>query len=143
MGIGSELRADDAAGLSVAVRMEKILKDNPNIKAYCGGVNPENLTGEIKKFNPSHIIIIDSADFGEKPGEVKIIQQQDIRGASFSTHQLPLKFLIDYLKESLACEIVLIGIQPKTISFGEMPSEEIALAIDMLSKMLKELLLNL
>ena len=123
LGIGSELRGDDGAGVLAAETIQKSLaksKKRLPVKIFHGGTAPENLTGEIKRYKPSHIIIIDTADFKEKPGTVVVLDPRDIGGGvSFSTHKMPAKILVDYLQSSLACEVTIIGIQPKNIDFGK------------------------
>jgi len=121
--VGSELRADDGAGLLVADELKKI--KNSKLKVFFGSTAPENFTGEIIKYKPSHIIIVDCVDIDVKPGSVVIIPPDEVSGVSFSTHMLPVKMMIDYLFASLQCEIIIIGIQPKTLVFGEAITTEV------------------
>jgi hydrogenase 3 maturation protease len=80
---------------------------------------PENLTGQIRAFGPSHLILIDAADMGLPPGSVELLETKDILNtASFSTHSLPLSVLSDYLGRMLECQVLLIGIQPATREFN-------------------------
>lgn len=133
LGIGSELRGDDIAGMLVAQELEKFSKESkPKIpfKVFLGGTAPENLTGEIKKYDPSHVIIIDTADMGEKPGFIGVLNPEDEKFCgSFSTHRMPCKVLIDYLKKSIGCKVIMIGIQAKCVDFGKEPSEEVKAAV--------------
>ncbi|MDP2922244.1 MAG: hydrogenase 3 maturation endopeptidase HyCI [Candidatus Omnitrophota bacterium] len=130
LGVGSELRADDAAGLVVAEYLQNNFKTNHRqLKVFLGATSPENLTGEIKNFKPTHLIIIDSADIGAKAGTTVLLKPQALGGISFCTHQLPLQILADYLVKSLGCKIIIIGIQPKTLTFGCLRSKEVEIAI--------------
>lgn len=129
LGIGSDLRGDDGAGILVVEKLQKSLsklKKRFPVKVFVGGTAPENLTGEIKRYKPSHIIIVDTADFKEKPGTVVVIDPQDVGGVSFSTHKMPAKILIDYLRKSFPCEVTIIGIQPKTVDFGKPLTKAVA-----------------
>lgn len=120
LGVGSELRGDDAAGLLVAGHIQKNFKSNhPKLKVFFGSTAPENLTGEIKKFKPTHLVIIDSADTGAKAGSIFLFKPKDLRGISFCTHQLPLQILTDYLKKSLGCKLIIVGVQPKKLTFNK------------------------
>jgi len=90
-----------------------------------GGTAPENLTGEIIKFvrghgagNRGHIVFVDTADMGLKPGSICVLEHDDLAGVSFSTHQLPLSVLADYLQGSLPVGITFVAIQPGKVSFG-------------------------
>jgi len=142
LGVGSELRCDDVAGILIAKNLEKEIKnkENSKIKVFIGYTAPENLTSEIIKYNPTHIIIIDSADAGQKAGSIMLINYEEIGGMSFSTHKLPLKMLVDYLLQSLKSEIVMIGIQPKTLKFGECISKEVKKSIDQITKTILEII---
>jgi hydrogenase 3 maturation protease len=136
LGIGSELRADDVAGIRAAQRIEKLAaakKIRPKLKIFIGETTPENLTGEIKRFRPTHLIIIDAADLGLSPGKIAAMTPCDIGGISFCTHSLPLKVMTDYLLESFRCEIIIIGIQPKNLSVGASPSKKVLDAVESLS----------
>jgi hydrogenase 3 maturation protease len=123
LGIGSELLADDCAGLLVAQQLKGpyLPKNRLSVKfkALPAGNAPENFTGEIKKFKPTHLIIIDAADLGKNPGAAAVFAPSEATGISFSTHRLPCKIMADYLAQSLACEIIMIGIQPKSLLFGK------------------------
>jgi len=132
LGVGSELRSDDAAGVLVAQQIKEISrrkkKSVPRVKVFIGETAPENLTGEIKEFKPSHLIIIDSSDTDVPPGQVTIISPEKVGGTSFCTHSLPLKVMVDYLRQSCGCETIIIGIQPKNLSVGGLVSKEVAKA---------------
>lgn len=124
IGIGNEMNGDDAAGMFIAKELQKTLKD-PKVEIFLGGATPENLTGPIKKTSPSHILIIDAADFGAKPGEIKILDKDQIEGAGFSTHSFPLSVFVDYLKQETGAVVILLGIQPKSMKPGEEISAEV------------------
>jgi hydrogenase 3 maturation protease len=143
LGVGSELRGDDAAGIRIAAEIAKIRKNNKagcNLEVFIGATAPENLTGEIKRFNPEHLVIIDSADFGEKSGAVKLINPDAIKGFSSCTHTLPLGILTDYLSKSIGCKITIIGIQPKNLKFGAAISNEAGESIRFVCDTFKEIL---
>jgi len=96
------------------------------LRVFFGSTAPENLTGAIIAFKPTHLIIVDSADIGEKAGAVLLLRADEVgRGVSFSTHKIPPKVLIDYFANSMKCEIIIIGIQPKCINFGKPASKAI------------------
>lgn len=130
LAIGSEFRGDDAAGLLVAENLKRIRKTSPaKLKIFIGSTAPENLTGDIKRFKPSHILLIDSVDFKEKPGSIVVLSPRDIGDAvSFSTHKMPAKVLIQYFLNSIKCDPILIGIQPASILFGKKPSPAVVSA---------------
>lgn len=135
LGIGSDLRGDDAAGVIVAKNLEK--NPPPGIVAINGGTAPENFTGKIKKLKPSYLLIIDAVEMKEPPGTIKLIGINDIGGYSFSTHALPLKVMIGFLVQDWPCEIIIIGVQPKRISFGAPISKEVETAAEAVAEAIR------
>jgi hydrogenase maturation protease HycI len=138
LGVGSSLRSDDAAGLLVAEKLNKI--KNPKLKVFLGSTAPENLTGEIIRYKPSHIIIIDSVDMDQKPGSILLVNPQEVDGISFYSHMLPIKMTIDYLLESIKCEIIIIGIQPKSLEFSETVSNEVRKSTKQIADVIRQIL---
>ena len=140
VGVGSELRGDDAAGLMVAGKLAKKLAGRQDVKVFMGATAPENLSGEIKRYRPTHIILIDAASMGEKTGSVRIFEPGHIKGVSFCTHQLPLSIFADYMAASLGCKVNVIGIQPAKLNFMRKPSRQIVNASDKTAKAIFEAL---
>ena len=112
MCIGNPEGGDDAVGPYIA----KKLKDK-NIDVINCEANPENYTSVVKQKNPDKLIIIDAADMGLTPGEVRIVPKEKIGVMHISTHGIPVPVLINYLEQSVK-EIVFIGIQPEKMHGG-------------------------
>jgi hydrogenase 3 maturation protease len=94
------------------------------------GHAPENVTGELRKFSPNLIILIDAAEMRAVPGTICWVPIQSIEGMSASTHSLPLSMLARYLTLELNCVVTLIGIQPKSNEVSEIISAEVSRAIN-------------
>ena len=135
IGVGNEMNGDDGAGMFIANELKKTIKDH-KVEIFLGGATPENLTGPIKKANPSHILIIDAADFGAKPGGIKILDKSRIDGAGFSTHSFPLSVFVDYLKQETGSEVILLGIQPKSLEGANLMSKELQKICREISKLI-------
>ena len=125
LGIGSRLRGDDAAGLLAAEGLAgaraggaKQADKSVRVTVLLGETAPENMTGPIRTSNPTHIILIDSADFKKKPGFVRLVRAEEATGACFCTHQIPLQIMAEYLALTTQSEVLIIGIQAKSLSFG-------------------------
>lgn len=120
MGIGSELRGDDSAGLMVA----RALQDDERVASVShlliidGGPAPENHTGQIRAFQPELVLFIDAAQMDESPGTVQWIPLDSIDGMSASSHSLPLSMLARYLTLEIGCEVAVLGIQPQQNEIG-------------------------
>lgn len=132
MGIGNSSRSDDAAGVRVARALleSRRIRDLEHVLVIDGGHAPENLTGEIRRFGPDSVLLVDAAELGQLPGTVQWIPIEDLDGMSVSTHSLPLSMLAGYLALEVQCTVTLIGIQARSNAFGEIISPDVLRAID-------------
>jgi hydrogenase 3 maturation protease len=132
LGIGNTLKQDDGAGPAVIAKIKnQKSKIKKNVELLDGGSAPENYTGKIKQIKPDTLVVIDTVDFGSKPGSIRIIEEKEIRTQSLSTHNVSLKTYVDYLKADLPdLAVMLVGIQPKQVGFGEGLSPEVKKAVD-------------
>jgi hydrogenase 3 maturation protease len=143
LGVGSELRGDDVAGLLAARQIEKNTKGKSltsQLQVLIGETAPENLTGEIKKFEPTHLIIIDAAQLNKERGHIEVMDHETIGGATFCTHSLPLNVIITYLLESFKFQVIIIGIQPGTLTVNAQPTKEVVAAAKNLAETITTLL---
>lgn len=142
LGIGSEFLKDDRAGLVVAGLLEKKIPRNALKRAriFLGGTAPENLTGQIRRFKPTHLVIIDCADFGGEPGAVGVFEPRQDEGISFSTHRLPLGVLASYLEKTVPCRTVFVAIQAKRVAFSPKLSACVRRTAERLAALLADLL---
>jgi hydrogenase 3 maturation protease len=130
IGVGSVLKSDDAAGVLAAEKLQKKFGDkNEKIRVFIGSTAPENFTGEIKRYRPDRIIIIDAADLKKEPGSIMIINPDEINGVSFGTHTMPIKMLVDYLTGETGCLINIIGIQPECLTYLEKMTPKVKKAV--------------
>jgi hydrogenase 3 maturation protease len=118
LGIGNELRRDDSVGLAVIDGLGALIDDSSISLVKCHEV-PENFTGRVKRFNPACVILIDAADFGGAPGEVRVFELNELEGIEITTHRPSLAMLGEYLQSETSAGIFVIGIQPADREFGE------------------------
>lgn len=136
VGVGSTLRADDAAGMMVVERLsEEFPKGARPELLFCPGETaPENYSGKIRSFRPTHILVIDAADVGLAPGEIVEIPPESVGGPAFLSHMLPLRVMIDYLADGTDAKAALLGIQYQSMEFdGEMTPAVLAAVDEMCS----------
>jgi len=114
--IGNPLRKDDGVGPYLAELLAKRLP--PGISLLNVYDRPEKSLDFVKK-DSGKIIIIDAADFGGEPGEIRIISEEEIFAMTLSTHNLPIPILYQALAEESGCTVFFVGIQPAHVSFGE------------------------
>lgn len=129
VGIGNELRNDDAAGVMVARNLLRY--ENPGHALILrAGHAPENFTKELRTYSPQLVLMVDAADMGKTPGSVSLIPFEQIDGMTASTHSLPLSMLSRYLVLELHCPVVIVGIQPRSNDVGETVSPEVRHTVD-------------
>ena len=140
VGIGNVLKNDD--GLGVVILKELQGKTSDKISLIDCGTVPEAYVGPIRKFSPSHILMIDAAEIGSKPGTIRFVFTDEIQGISISTHTLPLNVFTEYLKKETNAEIALLAVQPKNLEFGNSLSSEVLNAITFLSNTILDISQN-
>ncbi len=123
VGVGNPMRADDGVG----PRIIELLQERPleNVMLINAETVPEAFTGKVEKYKPTHVMLIDAANFRGQVGETMLITGAQIGGQALSTHSLPLTLFISYIEKSIDVPVILLGIQPKTIDFDMPMSREI------------------
>ena len=123
MCIGNRDGGDDGIGPYIADYF--LQQKNKDMVVLDCGTAPENFTGVIKQHKPEKLIIIDAVDMRLQPGEIRIVPPDTIGRMHISTHGIPLSVLIDYLEQFID-EIIVIGIQPGTLSGDTMSPSVVA-----------------
>jgi len=135
VGIGNTLKSDDGIGSLLASR----IKDKVPFIVYDVGTSPENYLGKIIKDKPDNIVIIDAVDFGDTPGEFRELEGEEVKTINlFSTHNASISLTINYLQSNLKVDIIVLIIQPKSLSFGDNLSPEIAETLNKLESWFHE-----
>jgi hydrogenase 3 maturation protease len=140
IGIGNLLKSDDGLGVVIVTKLQG--KTTNNILLIDCGTVPETYVGPIRKFNPSHVLMIDAAELSSKPGTVRFVFPDEIQGLTISTHTLPLNVFADYLKKETNTKIGLLAVQPKNLDFGESLSLEVLDAVKSLSNTILDVIQN-
>ncbi len=125
IGVGNNLRGDDAAGIAVAHSLLSIqgtegpsLAGGVSLLVIDAGSAPENFTGIVRCFVPELVLLVDAAQMDDVPGTVRWLEWQDTAGLSASTHSLPLHIVAAYMATEMGCAVALIGIQPSATDLG-------------------------
>ena len=137
VGIGNEIRYDDIAGLQVVRNLKKkskMSKSNKSILLIEGETGPHLFFNEIHDWNPTHVILLDSADLKKKPGTIEFVQREELPYISISSHSYSKQLLLDFLFASiLNLEIIIICIQAENIFYEKGISKKVKLAVDKLT----------
>ena len=138
-GIGNPIRMDDFVGVKIA----QDLKGKVSEEVYlieCETV-PESFLQPIVEFDPTHVLLIDAAILGLKPGESLLVDPEKLTAfPAFSTHMLPLRIFCEYLAKTTKAKIALLLIEPKKVDFGEGLTPEVKASSEKIANVLLELL---
>ncbi|MCB2195406.1 MAG: hydrogenase maturation protease [Bacteroidetes bacterium] len=121
VGIGNVLKSDDGVGVFISNR----IKEKSTIQKLTVEVSIENYIGKINAINPDVLILIDCVDFGKKPGYYNLIPANELKDYTLNTHNISLKRISELFK----MPVYILGIQPKSIDFGEELSETVLNAV--------------
>ncbi|USS40115.1 hydrogenase 3 maturation endopeptidase HyCI [Thermococcus aggregans] len=138
-GIGNDVRGDDAFGVYVVETLKERVS-NPKVVFLNCGEMPESYTGKIMRENPSHVVFIDAVHFEGKPGEIVLADPEGTLGEAFSTHKMPLKLLVGYLRQNINAKFLLIGAQPKQTGLFVEMSKELKESAERLISLLEKIL---
>ena len=137
-GIGNPIRSDDFVG----VKIVQDLQGRTTKKVYrieCETV-PESFLQPIVEFNPTHVLLIDAAILGLKPGEIRLVNPEQMTAfPAISTHMLPLRIFCEYITSATKAKIALLLIEPGNVEFGEGLTPEVQAAAEKITKMLLKL----
>lgn len=140
MGLGNDLKGDDGIGWYVVDKLEKMLGHKEDIHFIKTSV-PENHITEVKNFSPDILIIIDSADFKGKPGDIRLIGEDEVVHMIGGTHTTPVTLFLKLLLEDSELpppKIVFVGVQCKQREFGAPMSREVKKAGDRIAKLIEK-----
>jgi hydrogenase 3 maturation protease len=136
IGAGNVLRGDDGAGPAVIA----LLEGKVNASLLDVGEVPESYFSRILAEKADTIVLLDAANFGAAPGDLAVLETEDMAGCSLSTHQIPMDLFFRYLKENCRAELFALGIQPARIGFGESMSLAVADSVNALAGLLQNIL---
>jgi hydrogenase 3 maturation protease len=144
LGIGSDLRGDDAAGVLCLRELGKVwglsreamTENNRAIFLLDGGDTPESQTGLLRTFRPDLVILIDAARGGGPPGNIFRVDPDRISDEEVSTHRISLAMLVRYLETSLATRVLFLGIEPAALEWKEPISPLIRTSVRLLAEIL-------
>ena len=138
-GIGNPIRNDDFVGVKI---VQELKNKVPNeVQLYECETVPESFLEPIIELNPTHILLIDAALLGLKPGAIRLINhEQVINFSPITSHTLPLRIFCEFIKKTTESKIALLLIEPKNTGFGEKITPEVQAAAEEIIKLLPKLL---
>ncbi len=123
-GVGNAIRSDDYIGVRIVVDLQGVVSEAVRL-IECETV-PESFVDEIVEIRPSHVLLIDAAILGLKPGTAHLYDAEEVMNVTtISTHTLPLRVFCEYVRKLTGARIALLLIEPKNVDFGEGLTPEI------------------
>lgn len=117
-GVGNPIRMDDYVGVKVVQDLHGKVSEKVFL-IECETV-PESFMQQIIDFHPTHVLLIDAALLGSKPGTFKLVKPERLTAyPAFSTHTLPLRIFCDHIRDTIGGEIALLLVEPEKSDFGE------------------------
>ncbi|MFX0107231.1 MAG: hydrogenase maturation peptidase HycI [Candidatus Hodarchaeota archaeon] len=123
LGVGNDLRTDDGLGLYVIEGLKHLGSSRVMVENV--GSVPEAFAHPLAQFGAERVIMVDAADMMKPVGHIELVTKERIGGVALSTHRMPLSLLMQYLEDQTGGRTILIGVQPKSIQFGEGLTPEI------------------
>ena len=114
VGIGDELIPPDRLGMFAAREIDR--QQIPCVRVFLAGTVPESITGPLRRYQPDHVLFLDAADMGARPGTIAVIEPEQIHASLVTTHVLPLSVVMDYVEQEIVAGVTLLGIQPDLTS---------------------------
>jgi hydrogenase 3 maturation protease len=138
-GIGNPIRMDDFVGVKIVQDLQGKLPEDVQL-IECETV-PESFMDEIIELKPTHVLLIDAAVMGLRPGGVRLLDAEKVTNfPPISTHMLPLRVFCDYITQLTNARIALLLIEPNKTEFGEGMTSEVEAAAKKITALLSELL---
>jgi hydrogenase 3 maturation protease len=130
--LGSTLRADDGVGPYVCAH---VTFNRPDLRLMDAGTTPESIAQTAIDWKPDKVILIDAAHFQGRAGELRVIPLEGINQATVvSTHSFPLSVTFSIVREDTGAELVVVGVQAKSLDYAEGLSPEVEKSASELSE---------
>lgn len=132
IGLGNIIRGDDGLGPKL---IELLKGRGVNASLFDCGTVPENYIFPILTTACDTVILVDAADLGLPPGDVRVVGLDEIANVSFSTHNPSPRLFTDLLmtgKENM--NIFVVSVQPKSTALGEGLSDEVMRGLSALAE---------
>jgi hydrogenase 3 maturation protease len=118
VGIGNPIRTDDFVGVKIAQDLQG--KVSEKVCLLESETVPESFVQQIVDFKPTHVLLIDAAVLGLKPGELSLVEPRELTSfPAYSTHMLPLRIFCEYIGKMTGAKIAMLLVEPVSTDFGE------------------------
>ncbi len=139
IGIGNTLMSDDGAGVRVLEYLDGLPAHVEVVELATGGMT---LLHHLEKYQK--VIIVDAADFGGSPGEVRIFTPEEvtsIKTVGYSLHDLDILAVLRLAKQlgTHPDTVIIAAIQPASVDMKEGLSGAVQQALPGLARRIAEM----
>ena len=125
LGFGNRMWADDGAGSHAAEALARV----PGLTVIDAGFTPENHLEKVVQSKPDSVLLIDATDFGGQPGELKLVNPDELAQSGFSTHSGSPAMLARYIEARCGAKVALLAIQPAETHASQQLSESVSASL--------------
>ena len=131
VGIGNVLKSDDGIGVYIA----KQIREKDKIKTLVVEVSIENYIGKINSIPHDVLILIDAVNFQQEPGYFSLVTPDEIMDYAATTHNISISKLFGFFMSP----VLILGIQPQSLSLGESISALVKKQADSILKIINSI----
>ena len=124
VGIGNPEAGDDGLGPEVI----RLLDGRTRALLFDCQTAPENFIGPLANASPASILLIDAVPTGQDPGTVGVFALECMHETTFHTHASTPALFLDMVVERTGAECFMLGVEPRSIGFGEAMTPEVTAA---------------
>lgn len=132
VAMGSPWRGDDAAGCLVA----ECARLPEGVRLFSVETAPESFLLPIGTCGAKSCILVDAVDAGASPGDVVLLEPEDLEHTDFTTHGLSPKAFLQALADLSGMRLLIVGIQPGALRTGRELSSPVRQAVDVIAEAL-------
>lgn len=126
VAVGDRYAGDDAAGPALV----DALQGKTDLTLLDVGSYPQNYMGVVAREAPETVILVDGAELGLQPGEIRLLCGSELVDMGGGSHGFPMTALLEQLAVLSNAEILLLGIQIETLERGSSLSSPVEQAVD-------------
>ena len=103
---------EDGVGVGIVRALAARKLTNGHLCLIEAGQAPETYSNVLRRFDPTHILLIDSVGMGKPPGAAVWLAAKELDSAENTPHASRLVEFVRYLNAEFNCDVMVLGIQP-------------------------------
>ena len=132
LGVGNRLRGDDGLGPRLLDR----LRGKLTLPMIDAGDVPEHFLRPIESAHPDLVLVIDAAGINASPGDIALLELDQVGGRAISTHSVNLRLLFQVIPADRRPEVLVLAVQPESSEPGDKLSHAVDIALEGIESLL-------